>query len=256
MEGKEKRLYLVILCLGLVLAGLSGYVAGNAAPSIVASVSSNTSTNGDVHTITVSGSGTASLKATLFSTYVGVETQANTTIDAINQNAERMSSVVAALRAFGLTDDEMQTSQFSVSAVYKREHPWDVGELIGFRVVNDITITSNKTDQIGKIIDTAVTAGANRVGGITFTLPEEKIQELKVEAMQNAAEDAKLRATTYTTTLGTSILGVVSISEPTYSVYFIAAPKGGLSAIPSPETPILIGDASVSVSITVVFMIG
>jgi uncharacterized protein YggE len=254
MEGKEKRLYLVILCLGLVLAGLSGYVASNAVTSSVASVSPNTSDSSNVHTITVSGSGTASMKATLFSTYVGVETQANTTIDAVSQNAERMSSVVSALRALGLTDDEMQTSQFSVSSVYKRVNPWDVGELVGFRVVNDITITSNKTDQIGKIIDTAVAGGANRVGDITFTLPDEKIKALKVEAMQNAAEDAKLRATTYATTLGTSILGVVSISEPSYSSYFTAA-RVTLSVTPSSETPILIGNASVSVSITVVFMI-
>jgi len=242
----------VIFALSL-LAALSGYVAGNAAAP-VASVSSNISSGVDVHTITVSGSGTASLKATMFSTYVGVETQANTTIDAMKENAEKMSSVMAALRAFGLTDDEMQTSQFSVSPVYKRVNPWDVGELIGFRVVNDITITSNKTDQIGKIIDGAVVAGANRFGGITFTLPEEKIKELKIEAMQNAAEDAKLRATTYVTTLGAKVLGVVSISEPSYSSYFIAAPKG-VSAAPPSETPILVGGASVSVSITVVFMI-
>ena len=179
MEGKEKRLYLVILGLSLVLAGLSGYVFGNAATSTAASVSSNAASDGGVHTITVSGSGTASLKVTMFSTYVGVETQANTTKDAMKQNAEKMSSAIAALRALGLTDDEMQTSQFSVSPVYKREHPWDVGELIGFRVVNDVTITSNKIDKIGSITDTAVTAGANRVGDIRFTLPEDKIEQLK-----------------------------------------------------------------------------
>jgi uncharacterized protein YggE len=248
MESKEKRLYIAILGLIIILAGLCGYIAASAASA------SDASSDGTVHTITVSGTGTVSIKATVFSTYVGVETQANTTTDALRQNAERMSGVVSALRALGLTDDEIETSQFSVSPVYKRINPWDVGALIGFRVVNDLTISSNKTDMIGKIIDESVTAGANRVGDIGFTLPEEKIAELKVEAMQKAAEDAKLRATTYATTLGTRIIGVVSISEPMSYNYYIGM-RSMFFATPSPETPILVGDASVSVSINVVFMI-
>lgn len=215
MEGKEKRLYIAIVSLSIVLAGLCGYMAASAA------LASDPSSDGAVHIITVSGAGSVSMKATVFSTYVGVETQAKTTADALRQNAEGMGGVVSALRTLGLTDDEMQTSQFSVSPVYNRTHPWDVGALIGFQVINDLTISSNKTDMIGKIIDVAVTAGANRVGDIGFTLPEEKKQELKVEAMQKAAEDAKLRATTYATALGTRIVGVVSISEPTSYDYYI-----------------------------------
>lgn len=107
MEGKEKRLYIAILGLIIILAGLCGYIAASAASA------SDASSNGAVHTITVSGTGTVSIKATVFSTYVGVETQANTTTDALSQNAERMSGVVPALRALGLTDNEIETSQFS-----------------------------------------------------------------------------------------------------------------------------------------------
>jgi uncharacterized protein YggE len=248
MEGKEKRLYFTILGLCLILSGLCGYFIASAASS------PNSSSNMNTHTITVSGSGAASLRATIFTTYVGVETQANTTEDAMEQNAEKMNNVVSALRASGLTDDEMQTSQFSVSSVYDKPE-WEGGIIIGFQVVNDLTIHSNKTDHVGKIIDAAVAAGANRVGDITFTLPGEKIQELKVEAMQKAAEDAKLRADTYATTLGTRIVGVISISEPTNYDCFDGGGRMCLSVDPSSETPILIGNASVSVTITVVFMI-
>jgi hypothetical protein len=248
MEGKEKRFYFAILALSFILLGLCGYVVASS------SSEQNGSNNGNPHSITVFGDGVASMKATIFSTYVGVETQANTTIDATKQNAQKMNDVITALKASGLTDDEMQTSQFNISPVYNKSE-WEGGTIIGFQVVNDVTINSHRIDQVGKIIDAAVAAGANRVGDVTFTLPEEKIRELKVEAMQKASQDAKLRADTYTSALGTRIIGVISISEPTYYYYDMLEARTLSVSAPSSGTPIIIGNASVSVRITVVFMI-
>ena len=69
----------------------------------------------------------------------------------------------------------------------------------------------NDIDLVGKIIDTALEAGANTLNDISFSATDTK--EAKEKAMRLAVEDARAKAEIYADAAGLSIFGIEDIVE-------------------------------------------
>ena len=69
----------------------------------------------------------------------------------------------------------------------------------------------NDIDLVGKIIDTALEAGANTLNDISFSATDTK--EAKEKAMRLAVEDARAKAEIYADAAGLSIYGIEDIVE-------------------------------------------
>src|SRR5690349_15475319 len=69
-------------------------------------------------TITVTGSGEVKAKPDLAMISTGVETNAATASEALSKNSAAMTRIFAALKKAGIADEDMQTSNFSVSPQY------------------------------------------------------------------------------------------------------------------------------------------
>src|SRR5579884_835334 len=76
-------------------------------------------------TISVTGTGRATLTPDRFTFTAGVQTQAPTVEEAVNENNNKMSAVIAALKHAGATDAEVHTSNFSIypQQVYEQGQP-------------------------------------------------------------------------------------------------------------------------------------
>ncbi|OZA64234.1 MAG: hypothetical protein B7X78_05275, partial [Sphingomonadales bacterium 39-62-4] len=105
----------------------------------------------------------------------GVTTQGKTAGEALTENAQRMTSVIAALRKGGIAERDIQTSNLSVNPVYgqpKRLADGSIEErdpvIVGYQATNQVSVRQRKLDQYGKVIDTLVAAGANQVNGPSF----------------------------------------------------------------------------------------
>src|SRR5687767_13365208 len=69
----------------------------------------------------------------------GVVTQAPTATEAIRQNAARMASVVAALRAAGIAERDIQTSTLNLNPNYRYAEN-QPPQLVGYQAVNEVSV--------------------------------------------------------------------------------------------------------------------
>ena len=203
----------------------------------------------DAKTISLTGSGSASATANEAVVILGVQTDDESAAEAIEENAETMTAVIAAIKGLGLTEDEISTTSYNVYPEYN----WELRIVTGYRVTNMIRVEIEDLDIVGEVIDVAGEAGANRVDGISFGLSDEVSEPLKLEAYVAALEDAQEKADVIAGTLGLSITGVQSVSESSYipTVPFRAVAEMDFAGA---STPVLEGSLTVTVQIHIVYL--
>jgi len=96
-----------------------------------------------------------------------VVTQAKQAVDAQQQNAQKSEAVKLAVEAItGDAKAETKTSDYSLNPqqdYYSGKMP----KILGYEVKNTVTVSIDKLDRVGAIIDAATSAGANSVEGIS-----------------------------------------------------------------------------------------
>ena len=179
----------------------------------------------------------------------GVEIKEPTAKQALDSNSQAMNSIIETIKTTEITEDEMSTSRFNIRPVYEGyEDPltkrWKQ-ELTGYEVTNTITVETTQLNLAADIIDSAVTAGANKVDKVSFTLSPEKHLQLKDDLIEKAIKNAKQKAENALESLEHSIIGVkaVTLSEfgirpPPVSMFNQAFDEG--VSTKSVSTPILI----------------
>jgi len=202
-------------------------------------------------TISVTGSGTASIQADEATVTLGVQTEHASASEAVRLNAELMSAVIDAIKALGMTEEDMRTVSYSVYPVYAE---YDYRRIAAYRVENMIVVKIKDMDLIGDVIDEAAEKGANRIQGVSFGLSEEKQGELSEEAYLAALDDAEGKAELIADRLGLTITGVLYITESTYQPYqpYSDYSINLMGEVRAP-TPIIEGKLSVSVTVHVVY---
>jgi uncharacterized protein YggE len=112
---------------------------------------------------------------------------------------------------------------------------------------------------VSKWIDAAVSAGANNVNNIYFSVSEKKLEEIKNSLLKDAIDNAKTKADIAASAAGLKVKGVKSIQvgetqlPPPVPVFNAKAFDGGATASP---TPIISGQQEISATVSVVYLIG
>lgn len=162
--------------------------------------------------IWVTGTGEMSLAPDIALLRIGVETTSPSVNEARNEAANAMDAVVAAVKAKGLTDEDIQTTSFNIWPQYDRQEVTTNGVrstvrvLSGYTVSNDAVIKIRDLDEVGNIIDDVVDAGgdAARINGIDFSIedPGTYTTQLREDAVNAALENAQHFASLTGVTLG------------------------------------------------------
>jgi len=202
---------------------------------------------------TLSVSGLAKVKLTpdraVFT--ISVETSAKTVGEAVQQNNGKIEQVIAALKKAGATEQEIQTSNFSIfpqQEFTENRRP----RVVGYQVSNSLTVTRATVSDAGKLLQAAVDAGANQAGGLSLVVSD--LTRGREEGLQRAFQDAKAKAETLAKAAGRTVGRALSISE------------GIMSAPPSPllgrtmaaeakfaEVPVSPGAEEISFTVSVTF---
>lgn len=162
-------------------------------------------------TITVVGEGKVSVEPDIARINIGVEVLRPTVREASDANQEIVDSVLAALSAAGIPDEDMQTSNFSVYAErYGANGPLADDE-INYRVTNTVNVKVRDLESVGDILDAAIEAGANNIYGIEFAV--DNTASYASDARAAAVADAKARAEELASLTGVTLGDVVSVSE-------------------------------------------
>jgi uncharacterized protein YggE len=190
-----------------------------------------------------SGSAVVRLPPDRVSFSVGVETLHANVSQAFRQNAQKVETVLNALKAKGVQAKELQTSDLEVSS----RNP-DGSLAKGYRVANRVTVSRESPEGVGDLIEAAIAAGANDAGRLNFFVANP-------DAAQSRGRDlafASVRANAETlAALSRRGLGDVLCVSESYGGGYAASNslRGGIASAGSVES----GNEAITFGVTVVF---
>lgn len=200
-------------------------------------------------TITVTGS--SSVKVTPDTACVDFEVYTTSWIakQAVADNATIMNRVIEAIKAVGITEENIKTQDYSIG----QEHSWQNGKKINgkYAVTNTITLVVHNTDLLGQLIDDAVKAGANGVKSLTFKLADNSsaMRQARTAAVKQAQDTAALLAGASGSKLGPALkITESNASYPAMVMYDMVAEEASKNA-----TSIQTGKLDINASVTITF---
>jgi uncharacterized protein YggE len=208
-------------------------------------------------TLVVSGNGTVSLTPDIAYIYIGIHTNDADLATAVSKNNSQAQALVDALKGAGIDGKDIQTSNFSVytngSGGVDKLTGQVTSEGVYYSVDNTVYVTMRDLTKMGKILNTAVSSGANSINSIQFDVAD------KTAAMTQARQKAMANAASLAAELAKDAgLKLGQIQNVTYTDY---APSpyygmgGGGAAAPNASVPIQPGQTQISVSVSVTYII-
>ena len=183
----------------------------------------------------------------------GVVTQAADANAAMRTNAQQMDKVMAAIRAAGIAERDVQTSGINLNPQYKYVENAPPS-IVGYQASNTVNVKVRDLSKLGKVLDAFVEQGANQINGPSFEVdkPDEAYDEARIAAIKKA----QARAQTYAKALGLNVRRIVSISEG--GGFQQPRPMMAMRemAMDAESTPVAPGENTLSVNLDVVFELG
>ena len=190
-------------------------------------------------TISVTGTGHATLTPDRLTFTAGVQTTAPTVEEAVNENNSKMAAVIAALKRAGATDEQIRTANFSVfpQQVYEQGQP---PRITGYQASNSVIVTKRGTEvaEAGRLLQAAIGAGANQTSGLNFEVSD--MSRGRDAGLRAAFEDARAKASLLAQAAGRTLGRALSIAEGAapappprpYAVQAMAARAEAVSTVP------------------------
>lgn len=156
----------------------------------------------------VSGEGKITIPPDQASVTIGVSSQASTVAAAQTQLNTNINSVTEAIKALGISRDDIKTQYYNISPNYD----YSEGQRIsGYSASTNLIIKVKDLDKTNSVIDTAAANGANQVGGISFELSDPS--EAQNQARQMAVDEAKQKAQQAANIAGFRLGRIINYSE-------------------------------------------
>jgi uncharacterized protein len=229
---------------GLMLAGallaLSGPLAAEAQESAAEFAAT---------TLDLSAEGRAEVTPDLATIQVGVHAEAPTASAALADQRRRMTAVIATLKAQGLADRDIQTSDLNLSPQYQDDGK-SPRRLTGYQASNSVSVRVRDIARTGGVVDALVASGANEIDGVGFGLSDPSAAE--DEARRAALKALAAKAELYATASGYHIRRLVRLSEG--GGYQPTAPRALMvTALRKSATPVAAGALTVEISVSAVY---
>src|SRR4051812_47437538 len=180
----------------------------------------------------------------------GVVTRSATATGALQDAADRMARVSAALRSAGIADRDIQTSSVNLNPEYRYDNG-QPPQLTGYTASNQVNIRFRDIRNAGRILDALVKQGANQINGPNLTIdkPEAALDEARAKAIASG----RARADLYARSLGMRVVRVVSVSEGGGNYPGPIRPMVMEARAASADTKIEPGEEKLEVTLNLVF---
>ncbi|MCE9643124.1 MAG: SIMPL domain-containing protein [Candidatus Andersenbacteria bacterium] len=202
--------------------------------------------------ITVQGMGTSKQVPNIAHVTLGVNiSSASSAQDATDQMAKKINAVLASVRALGIEDKDIATQGISVNPAYDYTNGAQTPK--GFDATQQIDVTIRDTKKSGDVIAKATGAGANQVGGVSFTSDDQSVADVSAEqdAIANAQKKAEAIAGSLHVHLGKVKTYSVDSNNPRPIPYAMDSKLGIGGGVPTtPEVPVGTQETTTTVSVT------
>ncbi|HEU0050613.1 MAG TPA: SIMPL domain-containing protein, partial [Patescibacteria group bacterium] len=171
------------------------------------------------------------------------------------QNTDKVNAIIKAVKALGVSDADVQTSNYSINPKFD----WNNGKqtLLGYSVTQTVTVKIRDLSKVGEILAKAGELGANQVNGVNFSIDDpSKIQQ---EARKKAIDDAREKADELASSLGLHVVRVVNFSEmgnnPIPIMPYAKSVALGMGGGAAPAPDIQSGSLDVTSNVSITFEI-
>ena len=202
--------------------------------------------------ITAHGHGEVKVKPDIALLTIAVTTQSKDQAEVVSQNAARTITTLAALRAAGIADKDIQTQSYTLQPQY--DYNVSPAVLTGYQVTNSVQATVRDLTKVGLVIDKTTSAGASQVSGVSFDLSDRS--QAESQALALAVSSARRKASTMAAAAGVDIGRLLTLTEggsapPAQPVFAMRAMAKGAT-----ETPIADQQITVTADATLVYAMG
>ncbi len=237
-----------LLVAGLVaLALVAAYLVGDARGAPAHAEDSSAT-----RTVSVTGVGHVSVVPDQLGFDVSVQVTRDDLNTALNDGNAAMQAVVDTLKAAGVPDQDVQTTNLSMDPQYthRRGQP---STFRGYRVSETVSVVVEDLARASEIVTAAVNAGGTgvRLDGLRLQVgdPEAAVKPARADAF----EQARATAEEYAADAGLELGEVVKISEDADQSYSYDERASAAYAADSASIPIQAGQQDLTASLVVVF---
>lgn len=216
-------------------------------------------------TISVTGSGEVYAIPDIGTFTFNIQERADTVEAAQTTASQKTDQALEALKALGVDEKDIKTENYYISPRYEYPqivcitYPCPQGRetLVGYEVVQTMSVKVRNLDQSGELITAATNAGATGVSGLSFTIDD--MDAVKADARERAIDDAKEKAKRLEKDLGVNFIRVSGFYENDMPIYYDERVMGmggdiAMSAkAPAPTLPT--GENKITSQVTLIYEI-
>jgi uncharacterized protein YggE len=204
-------------------------------------------------TIEVGGTGEARTSPDTAELSVAIETTGKTAEEAASRNAALAEKVTAALKAKLGDKGKISTGGYSLNPQYDQRPGHENPTIIGYTAQNSIVVETGAIDLVGALIDSAISAGANRVDYLNFTVKNDI--KPRTEAITSATRDARAQADALASALGVKLGKVIKATTLAEARPIPMQRLPMAMAATRAATPVEPGEVTVSATVSLTFEI-
>lgn len=230
--------------LPFALAALAGFAMHPATAS-----AQPPTTGPDTGYIQVSGDAQVMVPVDRARVLFAVETEEPDARAAVERNATLMDAVLAALRGLEVPSLDLETQGFQLQPQYERPSG-EVMRLRAYRARNHVSVTVDDLEAVGRVIDAAVGAGANRIASLTFEARD--TEDARLEALRLAVQKARRQAEVMAAALGLALGAPLEVNGGAQGNPPRPMPMARMEmAQDAATTPVEAGEQTVSASVSI-----
>ncbi len=205
-------------------------------------------------TISVSGEGKVNGTPDIATLSFGVQTDRLPTAEAATADlAERMSKVIAAVKAKGIDEADITTQSLSLYPIYDYTDNGSVPR--GYQASQSLAVKVRDTKKVGDVLTVSAKQGANQIGGVSFGI--DKPEALRDQARAEAIAQAEEKARELAGQLGYSLGRMTGFSENGGGYYppmmYARDAMAGAPMAEAKNLEVPMGDQEVQVSVTLTY---
>ena len=160
-----------------------------------------------------------------------------------------MTDVIAAMKALGIADADIQTTNLSLYPQYANG---SLVKIVGYQISEQVQVTVRDLDKAGDVVDAATAKGATEVNGISFESPTRSRPRTSARGRRRRGPDERAGDGRGPEV---SLGGVVSITDGTPTADLYASRAAGAGAFQTSRPRCSPGTQDLNATVTVVFAI-
>jgi uncharacterized protein YggE len=187
---------------------------------------------------------------------LGAEAQESDASEATAKVNSIMNRALSNISKLGVKSDAIQTTQVNLYPVYANLQSGDPGpaSVVAYRATNTVQVTVDDLSLVGKVLDAANDAGANRQNGVNFEMKDDTMK--KAEALSKAAAEARAKAQALADALDVRLVEISSVNEGGVNIVYPRAYGGAMMMTKdSGSTPIQSGQLTIQANVSLVYVI-